>query len=126
MITGIDLTEVMDYSCVKDTAETKTVFKVSAISSPVQARVGRLAGADGTGALDCMIEAFKFGVKGIVNFQNSKGVPIQFKTEDVLVDGEKCQVVSRETLNVVPLNIISEVGAKIISISNLTEKEIKN
>lgn len=126
MITGIDLSETMDFSSAMDKGETKTVFKISPISSPVQARVGRLAGVDGQGALDCMIEAFKFGVKGIVNFQNARGVPIQFKTDEVTIDGNKCSIVSRETLDVVPLNVISEVGAKIISISNLTDKEIKN
>jgi len=126
MITGIDLSETMDYSSVMDKGEIKTVFKISPVSSPVQARVGRLAGPDGAGALDCMIEAFRFGVKGIVNFQNKNGVPIPFKTEEVIIDNGKCQIVAKETLDVIPLSILSEVGAKIISISNLADKEIKN
>ena len=62
MITGIDLDETIDYVSSSDSGENKTVFKISPISSRVQARIGKLAGADGTGALDSMMEAFRFGV----------------------------------------------------------------
>lgn len=126
MITGIDLSETMDYTSLSDTGETKTVFKISPVSSRVQARIGKLAGSDGSGALDSMMEAFRFGVRGIVNLQDKNGVPIQFKTEETYVANERFAVVAKEIIDVIPLSVISEVGAKIINSSNLSEKETKN
>jgi hypothetical protein len=126
MITGIDLSETLDYSSAQDKGEVKTTFRISPVSSRVQARIGKLAGADGTGALDSMMEAFRFGVKNIVNLMDKSGVPIAFKTEETYVANEKFLVVAKEIIDVLPLSIVSEVGAKIIGFSNLSEKETKN
>lgn len=126
MISGIDLTETMDYVSKLDTEDIKTIFVISPVSSRIQARVGKLAGADGGGALDSMMEAFRFGVKDIKNLQNKQGVPVKFKTEEVVVGNEKCFIVSKDIVDILPLNVIIEVGAKIMSFNNLTEEEAKN
>jgi hypothetical protein len=126
MITGIDLSETMDYTSSIDTGETKTVFKISPVSSRVQARIGKLAGSEGNGALDAMMEAFRFGVKGIVNLQDKHKIPIQFKTEETYVNNEKFIIVAKEIFDILPLSVVSEVGAKVIGFSNLSETETKN
>jgi hypothetical protein len=126
MISGIDLTETIDFTSKSDTGEIKTVFTVSPVSSRIQARVGKLAGADGGGALDSMMEAFKFGVKDIKNLQNKQGGPVRFKTEEIIVGNERWFVVAKDIIDILPLTVIIEVGAKIMSFNNLSEEEAKN
>jgi hypothetical protein len=126
MLSGIDLAEVVNVSSSSDSGEIKTVFKISPISSRVQARIGKLAGADGGGALDSMIEAFRFGVKDIQNLLAKNGSPIAFKTEECLVGNDKYYIVSREIMDLLPLDIIAEIGSKIVGFNNLSEQERKN
>jgi len=126
MITGIDLDESIDFVSQFDKSDTKTVFKISAISSKVQSRASRLAGADGEGAAEMMMDVFRFGVKGIVNFIDKRGVPILFETVPVHIGADVYNVVSDKVLNRIHIKLILEVGAKILEISNLTEQEEKN
>jgi len=126
MISGIDLSETMDFVSQFDKNEVKTVFKISPVSSRIQARIGRLIGANGEGAIDAMIEAFRFGVKGIINLKDSKGNILQFKQEKTDINSIAYQVVSEEIIGILPMKILSEVGSKIMTISNLSEEEAKN
>lgn len=126
MISGIDLNEVMDFVSDMDKGETKTVFKISPISSRVQARVGSIIGSGGSGALEGMIESFKFGVKGIVNLIDKRGNPISVNLENYNIGSERYSIIPSNIIDLIPLNIVSEVGAKIINISQLSEEEQKN
>jgi len=126
MISGIDLNEVMDFVSENDKDETKTTFKISPISSRIQARIGALIGSGGAGALEGMLESFKFGVKGIINLIDKKGNPVHVELESYSVGAERYSVVPEKVLAMLPLSIISEVGAKVISISQLSEGERKN
>lgn len=125
MISGIDLNETLDFVSQFDKGENKTVFKIGAISSKVQARVGRIIGADGSGSLDAMAEAFRFGVKGIVNL-SVKNIPVLFETTPLVLDGITYLAVSSKIMDIIPIKIVLEVGTKIVSLSNLSEEEGKN
>lgn len=125
MISGIDLSETVDFTSQFDTGKDKTVFKIGAISSKIQARVGRLVGTDGSGSLDAMSEAFRFGVRGIINL-SVKNIPVQFETVQINIDGVLYPVVATRILDVLPMKVIAEVGSRIISLSNLSEEETKN
>jgi phosphoribosylformylglycinamidine (FGAM) synthase-like enzyme len=76
--------------------------------------------------MDMMLEVFRFGVKGIVNFVDKNNIPIQFETVPVVVGNDSFYVVSSKVLNRIPMKIILEVGAKIFDISKLSEQEEKN
>jgi hypothetical protein len=125
MISGIDLNETIDFVSQFDKGEDKTIFRIGAVSSKVQARIGRLVGIDGNGSIEAMAEAFRFGVKGIVNF-STKNVPVLFETTALSLDGSAHQVVSNKIMDILPIKVILEVGAKVLSISNMSEQEEKN
>ena len=126
MLTGIDLNETMDFVSQFDKSETKTVFKISVIPSKIQARAAKLAGIDGDGSMDMMMEVFRFGVKNIVNFVDKSGAPILFETIMCHVGNEAFSVVSDKVMNRLHIKLILEVGSKILEISNLKDDEIKN
>jgi hypothetical protein len=126
MITALDLDETIDFVSQFDTAETKTVFKISAISSKIQARATRLIGEKGEGASEMMMEVFRFGVKGILNFVDARGVPLAFDTTTIPLGAETVPVVADSVMNRIHIKIILEVGARILELSNLQEQEQKN
>ena len=122
MITGIDLNETIDFVSQFDKSEIKTIFKISAIPSRVQSRAAKLLGQNGEGALDSMAEAFRYGVKNILNLVYKTGAPVVFETER----GEFGVVVAEKIIAILPVPVISEVGAKILEISKMSEQETKN
>jgi hypothetical protein len=126
MISGINLDETIDFISKHDKGDPKTVFKIGAIPSKVQAKIGRLIGENNEGSIEFVTEAFRFGVHGIVNFCDKNGCPILFETSKEYVGNAVYSVVSNSILDIIPLVVISDVGAKIMSITNISEQEVKN
>jgi hypothetical protein len=125
MISGIDLNETIDFVSQFDKGEPKTIFKISPITAKVRAKIGRVIGTDGAGALDGMVDAFRFGVKGITNL-SIKNVPVQFEVERVNIDNQMFNAVANKVVDILPMKVISEVGAKVLTISTMSEEEEKN
>ena len=72
------------------------------------------------------IEFFRFGVKGIENFQDSKGKPVKFETISVAKFGTNYNVVAPHIVQMHELFVIKEMAAKIRKYNRLTEEEEKN
>lgn len=119
MITGINLNETEEFVSQFDKSDPKTIFTIGPIDSIVQAMVGARA-TNESDALNGMIEAFRFGVK---NIKNSNVV---YSQTTKLLSGTYYKIVNDETLKVLPIKIITDVAARIIKISNLSEDEQKN
>ena len=71
-------------------------------------------------------EFVKFGLKGFKNFKDAKGSEIVCKTEKKTVGNTEYDVVSDETLKVIPRAAITELAVKIAEENLLAEEEEKN
>lgn len=121
MITGIDLSETKDYVSKFDRGEQKTVWKLSTLSSQV---ISYCIGSKQN--MDLAIELVRFGLRGFENFKDKKGVHISFNTVSRPLNGRNYNVVCDEIVNIIPAKILDELGAELLSSSNMTDEEIKN
>lgn len=121
MISGIDLNQTADFISKFDKGDQKTIWKIGVLSSPI---LSFCTGREN--AMDVMIEVVRFGVKGIENFRNKQGVVVPFLTVVKYVNGRSCNVVHDDIMDIIPLKVIGDIGAKILEISSLTDDETKN
>lgn len=118
MISGIDLSQVVEYS-LKDDKENPTIWKLGIIPSSIMAKIMKDAQAPDK-QVDVSIAILKIGLKGWENFnQKFEKVKEQFY-------GYECEVVPLSLLDTIPVESIIELSTKIIEINNLTGQEIKN
>lgn len=125
MITGINLNETQDFTSKYDTSDQKTVWKISPLSSGTSAHIGSIFAKDPS-SIDGFIEAVKFGLKGAVNFKNASGDDIAIEKVNKSVGDSKYSVVSSNVIEIIPFEIIIELGTAILTISKLSEQETKN
>jgi hypothetical protein len=124
MIPGIDTGLTQDYVSKYDSSEPKTVWKIGVLSAHAFAYVGsRLS--DPTKALDGMIEVVRFGLRGFSNF-NKNGKEIQFQAQERTISSRDYQLVSDSIIEMIPVDVIIELGGKILEITKLSEQVIKN
>ena len=110
MISGINLTETVNYSCKAD-KKNPTVWKLGAIPSRA------LAGVTDQSAVDKLIGVARLGIKGWENFKIA-GKDVKFEAdENGLLD---------TLLDIIPLNILVELGTQVLTLQKLSDEEIKN
>ena len=110
MISGIDLNAVVDYTCKID-KENPTVWKIGCLPSSVMAKLASETNKD-MDYMKQMLVLVRKGVKGWDNFN------IEYKTDD---DG-----ILQDILDRIPLNVIVELGTKILEVNKLSVDETKN
>ena len=72
------------------------------------------------------IDAVRFGLKGWANFKDAAGNDIPFKTLKRNVHGRDYTVVSDDSLNALPLELIEELAGELRKKNTLTKDEAKN
>ena len=71
-------------------------------------------------------EFVKFGLKGFKNFKDTKGSEIVLKTEKKTIGNTEYDIVSEDTLKVIPRAAITELAKKIAEENLFSEDEEKN
>lgn len=123
MITGINPSETKNYISTKDDKANPTVWKVSALSNRIKGHVTAI-GADKP--IDIMIEAVAFGLKGFENFKREDGTEISFVSKNKIVGGKTYDVVDESIIEIIPFDVLVEIGGVILNGSKLSEEEAKN
>lgn len=109
MISGIDLTSVVEFSLVGD-KKNPTIWKLGCLPSSDMAKLVSIA-REGS-VMEQMLAIVKKGVKGWDNFN------VEYKAdEDGLLKG---------VLDQIPISTIIELGTKILEINKLSGGEVKN
>lgn len=125
MITGIDTGLAQDYISKFDGSEPKTIWRIGVLSAHAFAYVGSKI-SDPTKSIDGMIEIVKYGLLGFNNFKDKDGNDVKFTTQSENIHSSSCRCVSDNIINLIPVDIIIELGGKILEITKLSEQEIKN
>lgn len=139
MIRPINVGETIKYQLKKDN-EDPTTFIIGVLDSLIKSKLqdlGMVYKYNPEAPKDSVAEArmdiakqelefVRFGVKGIENFKDKKGVEIPFKTVKRMVGNTEYQIVSDETLKYIPLNAIRELAQVISDENKIGEAERKN
>jgi hypothetical protein len=125
MICGIDTGLSKDYISKFDTEETKTVWKLGVLSAYAFAYVGSKI-SDPTKSIEGMIEVVRFGLLGFDNFKDNKGNMVPFATQIKSIGQRNFNIVKDDIINIMPIDLIIELGGKILEQTKLSEQEIKN
>ena len=116
MISGLDLSQTVDYSLKNDT-ENPTIWKIGVIPSYLFAMIS-------DGANEKQIETvYKFlqvGIKGWENFN------IPHETVKEKMFGREIDVVPMSIIERIPMRIVTELSMKIMEVNQITEVERKN
>ena len=120
-IKGISLSETVDFISQYDKDEPKTIFKLGALDSEVFDLLG-----EDKNPLRLMSDAVRFGLKGFENFKDGNGNSIKFDTVSRAVGAYNYKVVADNIMKIIPPQIKSELGLKILEMSKLSEEEVKN
>lgn len=116
MISGLDLTQSVDYTLKAD-KENPTIWKLGVIPSNLFAKII----FEGRGnQIDSAYSLVQAGLRGWENFN------IDFKTKKQKFFNEDIDVVPLDVLGKIPLKVITELSEKIVEINQLTEDETKN
>jgi hypothetical protein len=118
MISGINLEQVVNYSLINDT-ENPTVWKLGVLPSYM---MGQLSSSvnQSRNEIDGAFKLLQLGLKGWENFS------IEYKTEEVELFGRKLNIVPISILERIPLDVVTELSAKILEINKLSGTERKN
>jgi len=125
MITGISLSDTQDYISKYDKDEPKTVFKIGVLVTDVFTTVSKMASSKDQ-SIDALTEAVRFGVKGFDGFKDKQGNKINFDTANRNVNGVDYQVLTNRIINMIPVDVVIELGGEILRITKLSEAEVKN
>lgn len=118
MISGIDLSQIVSYTCKGDT-ENPTIWQLGVIPGKVMTNLAMESTKQEQQA-DFMYKTLRFGLKGWVNFNKP------YKTSREKVYGDEYDLVDMDILNTIPVNIIAELAGEIFKINSLQDKEAKN
>jgi len=125
MITGIDVRLSQKYISKYDTSEPKTTWHLGVLSVHIFAYLGEKM-LDSAKSMESMIDIVSFGLKGFENFKDKDGKDVEFTTKNTNICGKAYQVVSDNIISIIPVDIIVELGSKILEITKLSESQIKN
>lgn len=114
MITGIDLNETLDYVCNED-KENPTTWKLGIIPSREMARIA--SGVASGAGIPMLMDIVKKGLRGWENFKVA-GEDIKFNTD--------ARGLEDAILDIIPINIITELGTEILKINKLGDDDQKN
>ena len=125
MIQGIDTSLTKDYISKYDSSEPKTVWKIGILSAHAFAYVGSKI-SDPTKSIDGMIEIVRFGLLGFDNFKDKDGNDVKFQTQSKDLGQHSYHLIADNIICIIPIDIIIELGGKILEMTKLSEQEIKN
>lgn len=125
MITGIDTSLTQDYISKFDNSEPKTIWRLGVLSAHAFAYVGSKI-SDPTKSIEGMIEVVRFGLLGFDNFKDAKGNLVPFETQLKSIGSHDYQIVKDKIISIMPVDLIIELGSRILEITKLSEQEIKN
>jgi hypothetical protein len=125
MISGIDIGLSKDYISKFDTGEIKTVWKLGVLSAYAFAYVGSKI-SDPSKSIEGMIEVVRFGLLGFDNFKDSKGAMIPFATQVKSIGQRNFNIVKDDIINIMPIDLVIELGGKILEMTKLSEEAEKN
>lgn len=111
---GVDLSCIVDFVCAGDTDEPQTIWRIAPVSPARMVLISCLA-PDNSFAL--AYETFRFGVFGFEHFYDCDGNAVIFRTEPETVNGKTVQVVAQGIMEIIPLQVVNEVGAQILRMS---------
>lgn len=117
MISGIDLTQTVDFVLPTDT-ENPTTWKVGMIPSGVLAQIG---GSGKDNPVEVALKMLQIGLKGWTNFNG-----VDFVTEKKDVGGQSIDVVPMSLINRIPLNVVMAISEQLVKVNHLTDTERKN
>jgi len=115
MISGINLTEIVEYT-LKGDIENPTIWKLGIIPTKILAQMSSMKDQ-----INMAYVILQVGIKGWVNFQG-----VEYTTVKEKILGTELDVVSQDLINRIPLTAIAELSTKIIEVNKLTVGEIKN
>lgn len=115
MITGLDLTQTVDY-VLKDDKENPTVWKLGIVGSSLFAKIHN----NGLDDIATFFSYLQVALRGWENFN----VPFETKKEKFF--GVEREVVPMDILNRIDLKTISELYVEAVKLTRLSENERKN
>lgn len=136
MLVALDINAIKEYSLFEDVGDEKTIFLLGQLDSITRAFLDDLYidiskdanGVDITKDRTNMklVDIVRFGLKGWKNFKDSKGVDVEFRTEEKIypIVGKKI-VASDESLNKLQREWKWELAGEIIIVNSLTEDDKK-
>ena len=65
-------------------------------------------------------EAFRFGIGGWDNFNDSDDKPIPYETREIMEGGRTYRVITEETMDRIPLSVVNEVGDEVFRRNTMT------
>jgi len=125
MISGIDTSLSQDYVSKYDSGETKTIWKLGVLSAHAFSYVSSKI-VDPSKSIDGMIEVVRFGLRGFDNFKDAKGNLVPFETQIKGIGSHNYDIVKDKIIEIMPIDLIIELGGKILEMTKLTDEEIKN
>ena len=117
MISGIDLTQVVDYKLESDT-ENPTIWKLGVLPSDVFSRISADSAKDGE--IETAYKLLGVSIRGWENF------PVVFRVEQITICGRKISSVPADILGQIPMKAIGELTKKCLELNGLTVAEQKN
>ncbi len=115
MISGLDLSQTADYILPYD-KENPTIWKLGIVPGDIFSKIHR-AGGD---SIDIAYKYLQFALRGIENS------PIKFETVVDKSYGREIDIVPMSVLGKIAPNDISALYVEAVTMTKLTEKEIKN
>ncbi len=122
MIEGIDIKQVVDFTAAED-KENPTIWKIGVLATDEYIDVTSTSNQQAP--LKFIYDIVRLGLKGWVNFKVN-GADFAYKTEEVDFMGKKRMVVAEHCMKAIPMNIVSELGTKILALNTVGKDEEKN
>jgi len=141
MIKGVDIYATREFVSKHDTdKDNPTIFEVGLLDSQMRGyildKVSDFELSSGKPDDDAKLNwrinernlaLVKFGVKDIKNFADPQtGQPIKFKCDVINKFGKSYDIVPDKILNMIPLKIMSELGAEILKETEISKEAEKN
>jgi hypothetical protein len=95
------------------------------LSSYAYAHVGSKI-SDPAQSLNGLIEVVRFALLGFDNFKDKQGNMVLFATQIKSIGQRNFNILKDDIANIIPIDLIIELGGKILEMTKLTEQEIKN
>lgn len=138
MIKAVDIDAISEYVCKEDrgvTKEEQTVWKIGVLDSLTMADISQMDVEFDPGSKEQKVKAniagrdldyVRYGLKGWVNFKNTKGEDIKPRFNTLSRGGRAVQILHDECLRQIPTKIIRELAEVILNENEISESEEKN
>lgn len=116
--------------------EEATRFRLGALDARVMAHIRDLATSVTARSVEAgdvrinmasmLFAAAQFGLRGWTNLRDSAGNDVPFRTVDRVVGGKTYKVVAPELLELLPFDVVQEIGQAVLDGNSLSKEEAKN